>query len=84
MQLGVNRRAEPDRIGSCPQQDGSGVSGDLPVRGETSTLGAPRYSHFAGASSVEELVSLAAPFSLLRSLFFRSPRPNSQLTGGSE
>src|SRR5207237_6869441 len=70
MQFGVDRRTEPDRIGGRPQQNCSGVGGDLPVcRGKLDFGRGPGYSHLASASCARELVGLVTPFSLLRRPF---------------
>ena len=62
VQLGVDRRAEPDRIRSRPQQNCSGVGGDIPVCGGKLDFGrAPGYSHLASASCARETGWLRNP-----------------------
>ena len=62
MQFGVDRRTEPDRIGGRPQQNCSGVGGDLPVcRGKLDFGRGPGYSHLASASCAREIGWLGNP-----------------------
>ncbi len=57
------------------------MGGDLPPGGGKLDFGrAPAYSHFASASSVREMVSLAAVFPCSGGLFLGISEPESQLT----
>ena len=79
----IDGGAEAEGLGRRPHQDGSGVGRDLAVgRGNLDFGRALGYLHFASASSVGEMVSLVAPFSLLRRPFLWISA--SQLTDGSE